>query len=60
MLTVRLLIYLIMALAFMIAALIASHQIKENPESNRPWLIAAPGLILTVVLLAVMFHDLLS
>lgn len=60
MLTVRLLVYLIMALAFMISALAACHQIKESPESNRPWLIAAPALILTVALLVVMLDDLLS
>ena len=56
----RLLIYLIMSLAFMVASLIACHLIKEAPESNKPWLIATPALILTVVLLVVMFHDLLS
>ena len=60
MLTVRLLIYLIMSLAFMVVSLMACHLIKENPESDRPWLIAVPALSLTVVLLAVMFHDLLS
>lgn len=60
MLTVRLLVYLIMALAFMFSALAACHLIRENPESNRPWLIAAPALVLAVVLLVVMFHDLLS
>lgn len=60
MLTVRLLIYQSMALAFMVAALSACHLIKEDPESNRPWLIAIPALILTVALLAVMFDDLLS
>lgn len=60
MLTVRLLVYLIMALAFMIVALMACHLIKEDPESNKAWLIATPALILTVALLAVMFHDLLS
>ena len=59
-LTVRLLIYLVMSLAFMVAALIACHLIKEDPESNKPWLIAAPALVLAVVLLVVMFHDLLS
>jgi len=58
--TVRLLIYLVMSLAFMVAALIACHLIKEDPESNKPWLIAAPALVLAVVLLVVMFHDLLS
>lgn len=60
MLTVRLLVYLIMSLAFMVAALIACHLIKEDPESNKSWLIAAPALVLAVVLLVVMFHDLLS
>lgn len=60
MLTVRLLVYLIMSLAFMVAALMACHLIKEDPESNMPWLIAIPALILTVVLLAVMFSDLFS
>ena len=60
MLTVRLLIYQSMALAFMVAALSACHLIKENPENNKPWLIAAPALILSIVLLAVMFDDLLS
>ena len=59
-LTVRLLVYLIMSLAFMVAALMACHLIKEDPESNRPWLIAIPALILTVALLAVMFNDLFS
>nr|DAM15347.1 MAG TPA: hypothetical protein [Caudoviricetes sp.] len=49
-----------MSLAFMVAALIACHLIKEDPESNKPWLIAAPALVLAVVLLVVMFHDLLS
>lgn len=60
MLTVRLLVYLGMALAFMVAALSACHLIKEDPESNKPWLIAGPALILTVALLAVMFNDLFS
>ena len=53
-------VYLIMALAFMFSALAACHLIRENPESNRPWLIAAPALLLTVALLAVMVDDLLS
>ena len=60
MITVRLLIYLVMSLSFMVAALIACHLIKEDPESNKSWLIAAPDLVLAVVLLVVMFHDLLS
>lgn len=60
MLTVRLLVYLIMALAFMFSALSACHLIRENPESNKPWLIATPALLLTVALLAVMLDDLLS
>lgn len=60
MLTVRLLIYLAMSLAFMFSALAACHLIRENLESNRPWLIAAPALLLTVALLAVMVDDLLS
>lgn len=47
-------------LAFMFSALAACHLIRENPESNRPWLIAAPALLLTVALLAVMVDDLLS
>ena len=60
MLTVRLLVYLIMALAFMFSSLVACHLIREDPENNRPWLIAAPALLLTVVLLVVMLNDLLS
>lgn len=60
MLTVRLLIYLIMALAFMFSSLISCDIIKQHPESNRPWLIALPSLLLTVMLLLVMVHDLLS
>ena len=59
-LTVRLLVYLIMALAFMFSALAACPLIRGNPASNRPWLIAAPALLLTVALLAVMVDDLLS
>lgn len=59
-LTVRLLIYLIMALAFMTSALVSCDLIKTRPDDNRPWLIAAPSLILTIMLLAVMFDDLLS
>lgn len=38
----------------------ADEQSKEDPESNKPWLIAAPALVLAVVLLAVMVDDLLS
>ncbi len=60
MLTVRLLIYLIMALAFMFASLVSCNLINIHPKDNRPWLIAAPSLILSIMLLVVMFHDLLS
>ena len=55
MLTVRLLVYLIMALAFMVSSLVACHLIREDPENNRPWVIAAPALLQTVAL-----NDLLS
>lgn len=60
MLTVRLLIYLAMSMAYMISAVIACFIIRERPESNRPWLIAAPSGILTIMLLIVMVDDLLS
>ena len=59
-LQVRLLVYLIMALAFMFFCPGRLSPNRENPESNRPWLIAAPALLLTVALLAVMVDDLLS
>lgn len=60
MLTVRLLIYLIMSMAYMISAILACDIIKRHPESNMPWLIAAPSLVLTLTLLIVMVDDLLS
>lgn len=60
MLTVRLLVYLIMALAFMFSSLVSCNLIKTHPEGNRPWLIAAPSLILSALLLVIMFDDLLS
>lgn len=60
MLTIRLLVYLGMSLAYMVAAVTACHIIWNRPEDNSPWLIAAPSLVLTVALLAIMFHDLLS
>lgn len=60
MLTVRLLIYLTMSMAYMISAVLACFIINNHPESNKPWLIAGPSLILTILLLAVMVDDLLS
>lgn len=60
MLTLRLLVYLIMSLAYMVAAVTACRAIKERPTDNRPWLIAGPSLVLTILLLVVMVNDLLS
>lgn len=60
MLTVRLLVYLVMSMAYMISAILACDIIKRHPESNRPWLVAVPSLVLTLALLIVMTDDLLS
>ena len=59
-LTLRLLVYLVMSLAYMFTALAACALIRENPYSNKPWMVGIPSLVLTVALVAVMVHDLLS
>lgn len=58
--TTRLLVYLVMSLCYMFAALVASHRIKENPEDNRQWLIGLPSVLLSIGMLSMMVHDLLS
>lgn len=54
----RLLVYLVMSLAYMFPALKACDIIKEDPESNKPWIVALPSLILTVLLVVMTLRDL--
>lgn len=60
MLLIKLLVYQVMSMAYMVSAVVACNIIIQRPESNRPWLIAGPSLILMVVLFVIMIRDLLS
>lgn len=56
--TERLLTYLVMSLAYMFSALSACNIIKEDPESNKGWIVAIPSLLLTILLIFMMVKDL--
>ena len=58
--TIRPWVYLVMSVAYMVSSVVACSLINQDPYDNSPWLIAAPSGILSVMLLVVMLHDLLS
>lgn len=56
----KLLLYLIMAIAYMISSIVASVAIVSNPDSYKAYLVALPSLLLTVMTVVLMFNDLFS
>lgn len=58
--TVRLLVYLVMSLAYMFSALAACKLIRENPGSSWTWIAGIPPLALTAALLTLVGKDLFS
>lgn len=58
-LNIRGIVYLIMSVTYMFVALKSCDAIRQDPYDNKPWLIALPSLILTLMLLALMARDLM-
>ena len=60
MLTVRLLIYLVIAMVCMIVVKTGCAIINQNPESNKPWIIVVPAVIVQMIMLVSAVNDLFS
>lgn len=54
----KLLVYLIMAIAYMISSIVASFAIVSNPDSCKAYLVAFPSLLLSIMTVVLMFNDL--
>ncbi len=56
----KLLTYLILSILYAAASMATSWMITERGGDRKIWITAGPNLLLTVLLVALVFHDLLS